>query len=187
MPAETDSVFPPPGAGLASPDLPELVLLDAVELSWLVERREVSCVELMRTFLAHVDRFNPLVNAIVARAPDEELLSEARQRDRELARGEHRGWMHGLPIAVKDLSDAAGFPTTKGSPLLGGERARTDELFVRRMRESGAIVIGKTNVPEFGLGSHTFNDVFGTTANPFDHRRTAGGSSESGASPLAIR
>lgn len=187
MPAETDDLAESPGAGLASPDIPELVLLDAVELSWLIERGEVSCVEVMRTFLAHIDRFNPHVNAIVSRAPDEQLLAEARQRDEELARGERRGWMHGFPVAVKDLADAQGFPTTKGSPILTGLRPETDELFVRRMRESGAVVIGKTNVPEFGLGSHTFNPVFGTTTNPYDHGRTAGGSSGGAAAALAMR
>ena len=187
MPAEADDVLESPGAGLASPDISELVLLDAVELSWLIARREVSCVEVAEAFLDHIDRFNPRVNAIVSRAPREQVLDEARQRDRELDRGEHRGWMHGFPIAVKDLADAAGFPTTKGSPLLADQTASSDELFVRRMRESGAVVLGKTNVPEFGLGSHTFNDVFGTTTNPYDPSRSAGGSSGGAAAALALR
>jgi len=187
VPAEADDVLEPPGAGLASPDVAELVLLDAVELSWLIARREVSCVEVAEAFLAHIDRFDPQVTAIVSRAPREQVLDEARHRDRELARGERRGWMHGFPIAVKDLADARGFPTTRGSPLLTGRPAQSDELFVRRMRESGAVVIGKTNVPEFGLGSHTFNDVFGTTTNPYDPSRSAGGSSGGAAAALALR
>nr|WP_281377697.1 amidase [Saccharopolyspora hordei] len=164
-----------------------MVLLDAVELSWLISRREVSCVEVMETYLAHVDRFNPQVNAIVSRVDADELVEQARERDRELDRGERRGWMHGFPVAVKDLSDAAGLPTTKGSPLLADSVAEADALHVRRMREAGAIVIGKTNVPEFGLGSHTFNPVFGTTLNPYDTTRSAGGSSGGAGAALALR
>ncbi|WP_249124698.1 amidase family protein [Saccharopolyspora erythraea] len=176
-----------PGAGLPSSRISDLVLLDAVELSWLLRRREVSCVEVMRTYLDHIDRFNPLVNAIVSRADDETLLEQAKQRDEELARGECKGWMHGFPIAVKDLADAEGFPTSKGSPILAGQTAADDEIAVRRMRDAGAIVIGKTNVPEFGLGSHTFNRVFGTTVNPFDPSRSAGGSSGGAAAALSLR
>ncbi|KAA5830051.1 amidase [Saccharopolyspora hirsuta] len=176
-----------PGSGLPASEIPGLVLLDAVELSWLISRREVSCAEVMETYLAHIDRFNPEVNAIVSRADEAKLLDEARQRDQELDRGEHRGWMHGFPIAVKDLSDAAGLPTTKGSPVFADAIADRDDLHVRRMREAGAIVIGKTNVPEFGLGSHTFNPVFGTTRNPYDTARSAGGSSGGAAAALALR
>ncbi|MFD0487002.1 amidase [Saccharopolyspora erythraea] len=176
-----------PGAGLPSSRISDLVLLDAVELSWLIRRREVSCAEVMRTYLDHIDRFNPLVNAIVSRADDEKLLEQAAKRDEELARGEYKGWMHGFPIAVKDLADAEGFPTSKGSPILAGQTADDDEIAVRRMRDAGAIVIGKTNVPEFGLGSHTFNRVFGTTVNPFDPSRSAGGSSGGAAAALSLR
>ncbi|GAA4887579.1 MULTISPECIES: amidase [Saccharopolyspora] len=176
-----------PGAGLPSTLIPDLVLLDAVELSWSIRRREVSCVEVMRAYLDHIDRFNPQVNAIVSRAEEGDLLAQARERDAQLDRGEPVGWMHGFPIAVKDLSDAAGFPTTKGSPLLAEHRAEADERHVRRMRDAGAIVVGKTNVPEFGLGSHTFNPVFGTTTNPYDPSRSAGGSSGGAAAALAMR
>lgn len=176
-----------PGAGLASAVVPDLVQLDAVELSWSIRRREVSCVEVMDTFLAHINRFNPLVNAIVSRVDDDLLLRRARQRDEELERGEYRGWMHGFPIAVKDMADAEGLPTTMGSPVLERNYPAADELAVRRMRESGAIVVGKTNVPEFGLGSHTFNPVFGTTGNPYQPDRTAGGSSGGAAAALAMR
>ena len=176
-----------PGAGLPSSRIPDLVLLDAVELSWLIRRREVSCVEVMRTYLEHIERFNPLVDAIVSRADGEGLLDQAKQRDEQLDRGECAGWMHGFPIAVKDLTDAEGFPTTKGSPILDGQIAGADSLVVRRMRAAGAIVVGKTNVPEFGLGSHTFNPLFGTTVNPFDPARGAGGSSGGAAAALSLR
>jgi ureidomalonase len=176
-----------PGSGLPASQIPDLVLLDAVELSWLIRRREISCVEVLETYLGHIERFNPAVNAIVSRADEAKLIDEARQRDQELDRGEYAGWMHGFPIAVKDLSDAGGFPTTMGSPILAEEIATTDELHVRRMRDAGAIVIGKTNVPEFGLGSHTFNPVFGTTFNAYDTTRSAGGSSGGAGSALALR
>jgi amidase len=176
-----------PGAGLPSGTISDLVLLDAVELSWLIRRREVSCVEVVQAFLAHIDRFNPMVNALVSRPDDGLLIEQARERDRDLERGENRGWMHGLPIAVKDLADASGFPTTMGSPIFADAVAESDDLAVRRMRESGAIVVGKTNVPEFGLGSHSFNPVFGTTRNPYDRTRTAGGSSGGAAAALALR
>lgn len=178
---------PDPGVGLPSAVIPDLVLLDAVELSWLIRRREVSCVEVMESYLAHIDRFNPFVNAIVSRPDDAVLLAQARERDRELDRGDYAGWMHGFPIAVKDLADAEGFVTTRGSPILAANVATSDELFVGRMRAAGAIVIGKTNVPEFGLGSHTFNPVFGTTGNPYAVERTAGGSSGGAAAALALR
>lgn len=168
-------------------DINELVLLDAVELSWKIRHREVSCVEVMRAFLAHIDRFNPIVNAIVSRARDETLLGEAERRDEQLEHGTYLGWMHGFPVAVKDLANAEGFPTTSGSPLFSEQIAPSDELFVQRMRAAGAIVIGKTNVPEFGLGSHTFNSVFGTTTNPYDTALCAGGSSGGAAAALAMR
>jgi amidase len=176
-----------PGSGLPASQIPDLVLLDAVELSWLIRRREISCVEVLETYLGHIERFNPAVNAIVSRADEAKLIDEARQRDQELDRGDYAGWMHGFPIAVKDLSDVGGFPTTKGSPILAEEIATTDELHVRRMRDAGAIVVGKTNVPEFGLGSHTFNSVFGTTLNAYDTTRSAGGSSGGAGSALALR
>lgn len=178
---------PMPGAGLPDASVEDLVLMDAVELSGLIRRGEVSCVEVMRAFLTHIDRFNDRINAIVSRAPDEELLELAAQRDAELHRGQYAGWMHGFPIAVKDLHDAAGFPNTGGSPLYADHVPEADELAVRRMRAAGGIVIGKTNVPEFGLGSHSFNPVFGTTRNPYDPERTAGGSSGGAAAALAMR
>lgn len=176
-----------PGASIPSPRIPELVLLDAAELSWSIRRRDVSCVEVMRAYLEQIDTLNPALNAIVNRADPEVLLAEASRCDAELSRGEYRGWLHGFPIAVKDLADAAGFPSTHGSPIYAERRPAADELFVHRIRRAGAIVIGKTNVPEFGLGSHTFNPVFGTTVNAYDQTRTAGGSSGGAATALAAR
>jgi amidase len=106
---------------------------------------------------------------------------------KELARGEYRGWMHGLPHAVKDLEPTAGIPTTLGSPLFQNFIPKTDSILVERIKRVGAIIVGKTNVPEFGLGSQTYNPVFGTTLNAYDQTKTAGGSSGGAAVALALR
>jgi amidase len=159
--------------------------LSAAELSESIHSRNVSCREVMTEYLDHVDARNPAVNAIVSRRDREELLSEAAVCDDEIAAGTSRGWMHGMPQAIKDLSAAKGLPMTMGSRLLQDFVPDFDSLMVSRMKGAGCIVIGKTNAPEFGLGSHTFNDVFGTTLNPFDLTRTAGGSSGGAAVALA--
>jgi amidase len=161
--------------------------LGAIELSDAIHRRDVSCREVMEAYLDRIHLVNPSANAIVNMAPDDVLLAEAAARDDELAAGCSRGWMHGMPHAVKDLNDAAGFPTTSGSPLLRTFHPQSDSLLVSRMRAAGCIVIGKTNVPEFGLGSHTFNDVFGETPNAYDPTRSAGGSSGGAAVAIAHR
>ena len=140
----------------------------------------------MTAFLDRIERLNPTVNAIVSLQDRGRSLAQARERDDELARGEHRGWMHGFPQAIKDLAPAAGFPLTKGSPLFG-EVPKTDAIFVERMRRAGAIVIGKTNTPEFGLGSQTYNPVFGTTLNAYDQAKTRGRISGGAAVALALR
>jgi len=160
--------------------------LSASELSRRIADHGLSCRELMRATLARIDALNPRFNAIVSLRDPGALLAEADQRDAELARGERRGWMHGFPLAVKDLSHAAGLPTSKGSPLPPRTPARTDSLHVARMRAAGAVVIGKTNTPEFGLGSHTYNTVFGTTRNAYAPERSAGGSSGGAAVALAL-
>lgn len=165
----------------------ELVMCDALELSGKIKRREVSCVETMTAYLDHIDKHNPSVNAIVALRDREELLAEAQERDRQLADGEYLGWMHGFPHAVKDLSAVAGMPFTSGSPIFADRIAEADDLFVARIRAAGAIIIGKTNTPEFGFGSQTYNPVYGTTVSPYDTSRTAGGSSGGAAAALALR
>ncbi len=141
----------------------------------------------MIAYLDHIDAMNPLVNAIVSRRERAPLLEEAEIADRELAVGRSRGWMHGFPQAIKDLSDAEGLPTIQGSPLLVGQIAAEDSLMTERMRAAGAIIIGKTNTPEFGLGSQSYNPVFGATRNAFDPSLTAGGSSGGAAAALAMR
>lgn len=163
-----------------------LLQLDASSLARRIAAREVSCRELMQASLDRIAALNPVHNAIVSLRPAEELLAEADARDATLARGEFAGWMHGFPIAVKDLSDVQGLPTTRGSPAVGKPVAAADALFVQRMKKAGAIVIGKSNTPEFGLGSHTFNPVFGITRNAWDPSRSAGGSSGGGAVALAL-
>jgi amidase len=160
---------------------------DACALSAAIHRRDVSCREVMQGYLARIDALNPAVNAIVSRLPTEKLLAQADERDALLAAGRSLGWMHGFPLAVKDLTAVAGVTTTQGSPLLAHNVPQHDSLVVERMRAAGAIVVGRTNVPEFGLGSHSFNPVFGTTLNAWDTARSAGGSSGGAAVSLALR
>ena len=161
--------------------------LDACALSDALHRRELSCRELMRATLARIDALNPKVNALVGLLPHEGLLAQADERDAMLAQGRSMGWMHGFPMAIKDLSAVQGVVTTKGSPLLRDERPGHDSLMVARMKAAGGIVIGRSNVPEFGLGSHTYNPVYGTTLNPWNTARSAGGSSGGAAVSLALR
>lgn len=167
--------------------VPDLVRLDALPLSRAIHERNVSCREVMQAYLDHIAAANPLVNAIVSLRDDEVLLAEADERDRELARGDSRGWLHGIPQAIKDLSATAGLRTTLGSPLFADSVPDQDSLMVSRLKGAGAIIIGKTNTPEFGLGSQTYNSVFGATPNAFDLGRTAGGSSGGAAAALAMR
>ena len=166
---------------------PSFVELDACALSNAIHRRELSCREVMLAYLARIDALNPAVNAIVARLPSDSLLALADQRDAELARGEDRGWLHGFPMAIKDLSAVAGLPLRKGSPLLAQHVPEHDSTMVARMKAAGGIVIGKSNTPEWGLGSHSYNPVHGTTANAWDRTRSAGGSSGGAAVSLALR
>lgn len=165
----------------------DIVSMDALDLSRAIHAGTVSCVEVMAAFLDRIERVNPVVNAIVALRERADLLKEAAELDAELGGGRSRGWMHGFPQAIKDLAAAKGFATTQGSPLFKGEIAPDDAIFVERMRAAGAIIIGKTNTPEFGLGSQTFNPVFGATRNAYDQTRTAGGSSGGAAVALALR
>lgn len=165
----------------------DLTALSAEALSRIIHAREVSCREVMAAYLARIERLNPHYNAIVSLRDADALLREADARDAQLARGESLGWMHGMPQAIKDLANATGLPTTLGSPLMRHFVPTQDGLMVARMKAAGCIVIGKTNVPEFGLGSHTFNPVFGTTRNAWDASRCAGGSSGGAAVALALR
>ena len=158
----------------------------ATALSRAIQSRSVSCAEVMTAYLSQIDRINPKVNAIVSLQARDGLLSQAAERDAQLGRGERMGWMHGFPQAPKDLANTAGIVTTQGSPILKDYVPKTDAIVVERERRSGAIMIGKSNTPEFGLGSHTYNKVFGTTGNAFDPSKSAGGSSGGAAVSLAL-
>ena len=162
-----------------------LVFRSARELAAGLARCELSAIEVMRGFLAQIERVNGEVNAIVSLRPADELLAEAAAADRRLAAGEPIGPLHGLPVAIKDLSLTRGLRTTFGSTLYRNFVPTSDELYVERMRRAGAIVIGKTNTPEFGAGSQTFNALFGATRNPYDLTKTCGGSSGGAAVALA--
>ena len=146
----------------------------------------VSCREVMTAYLDRIERLNPRFNAIVSLRPREALLAEADAADRDLQDGHYRGWMHGFPHAVKDLANAKGLPTTNGSPIFRGNIASADSIHIGRLRAAGAIFIGKTNVPEFGFGSQTYNTVFGASLNPYDGVSTPGGSSGGAAAALAL-
>ncbi len=170
---------------MTTPD--PITSLDAEHLSQAIHTQQVSCVEVMQAYLQRIHALNPRFNAIVNLADDEALLAQARVCDDELARGQSRGWMHGMPQAIKDTGAAQGFPTTFGSPLLKNAIAPRDNVMVSRMKAAGCIVIGKTNMPELGLGSHTFNELFGATPNAWDTQVSAGGSSGGAAVALAQR
>ncbi|GAA2548383.1 amidase [Pseudonocardia hydrocarbonoxydans] len=156
----------------------------AREMARALRAREISARELVAAHLERIDEVDGRVNAVVTRVP-EQALAQAADADARLAAGEPVGPLHGLPIAHKDTHLTAGIRTTFGSPLLADHVPDADELVVERMRRAGAITIGKTNVPEFAAGSHTFNPVFGTTANPYALDRSAGGSSGGAAAALA--
>ncbi|MGO3741608.1 amidase [Kerstersia sp.] len=162
----------------------------ATELSRAIHGGQVSCAEVMGAYLDQIDRLNPVYNAIVSLQPREQLLAAANEADRQAVAarrtGARLGWMHGFPQAPKDLAATAGIVTTSGSPLFKDYVPKHDAIIVERARQAGAILIGKTNTPEFGLGSHTYNPVFGTTVNAFDPARSAGGSSGGAAVALAL-
>jgi amidase len=162
----------------------DLCFLQATELARLIRARQVSCLEVMQAHLAQIERLNPLANAIVTLLP-ERALAAARAADEALVRGEPIGALHGLPVAHKDLANTAGVRTTQGSPIYADFVPDNDEIVVERLRHGGAIMLGKTNTPEFGAGSQTFNPVFGATRNPYDLAKTCGGSSGGAAVSLA--
>jgi amidase len=171
----------------AGPPVSDIVMMDAADLGAAIAARRVSCVEVMGAYLDHVDALNPKVNAIVAQQDREGLMAQARTRDDQVARGEIMGPLHGFPHAVKDLQWVKGIRSTSGSPILKDFVPTQDTLPVERMRAAGAIFIGKTNTPEFGLGSHTYNPVYGATRGAYDQSRSAGGSSGGAAVSLALR
>ena len=164
---------------------PEIVYRPARELAAGLKNGELGAEELMQAYLARIEECNPGVNAICTQLPGAEAIDLARAADTRRVRGEDLGPLHGLPIAVKDLSATRGMRTTMGSPIFADHIPEEDSLLVQRLRSAGALVIGKTNTPEMGAGSHTFNPVFGVTRNPWNLARSAGGSSGGAAAALS--
>jgi amidase len=174
------------GAGTAAEAATDIPGMTAVALAGAIRTKQVSCVEVMRAYLAQIARLNPRANAIVALQDPDDLLKQAAARDADLAGDRPLGLLHGFPHAFKDLQPAKGIRFTQGSPVFKDTVATVDSLPVERVKAAGAIVVGKTNTPEFGLGSNTFNPVYGITRNACDPTRTAGGSSGGAAVALAL-
>ena len=162
----------------------EIVFASARSLAGRIRRRELSAEEVVRAFIAQVERVNPQVNAIVTFLP-ERAIDEARAIDRRIAAGEDAGVLAGLPIAYKDMIATRGIRTTFGSPIYADHVPERDHAIVERLRSAGVVTLGKTNTPEFAAGSQTFNPVFGATRNPFDLAKTCGGSSGGAAVAVA--
>jgi amidase len=163
----------------------EICFMRARDLAAMIRGKKISSREVMQAHLKQIARVNPKVNAIVTLVPEDQLMAQALAADEAVAKGNWLGPLHGLPVGVKDLHDTKGIRTTHGSPLHANDIPNFDCLIVEREKKAGAIVIGKTNVPEWGLGSQTFNPVFGPTLNPYDLTKTCGGSTGGGAVALA--
>ncbi|MDO5612564.1 MAG: amidase [Paracoccus sp. (in: a-proteobacteria)] len=162
-------------------------LLSATQAMAGMAAGRFSAQDLAAACLDRIAALNPVLNAIVALRPRDQIMAEARAADAARAAGGPLGALHGLPMAIKDLAATRGLVTTWGSPIYRDHIPARDDLMVARIRAAGAIIIGKTNTPEFGLGSHSFNEVYGTTLNPWDRARSAGGSSGGAAVALSAR
>jgi amidase len=172
-------------AGAASSNDDDICFMRAVDQLALLRQKKLSSREVLEAHLKQITRVNSKVNAMVTLVPEDQLMAQALEADEALAKGKWLGPLHGLPIAVKDLHETRGIRTTFGSPLLRDNVPDFDCLLVQRERSAGAILVGKTNVPEFGLGSQTFNPVFGATHNPYDLTKTCGGSTGGGSVAVA--
>ncbi len=172
---------------MPEPTLQDITDLSALALSTAIAERRLDCRSVMAAYLSRIAAINPRLNAIVSLRPADALLAEAEEADRALAAGEYRGWLHGVPFAVKDLSEAKGILCSFGSANYADFVPDYDDIHVARIRAAGAVIIGKTNAPEMGLGSHSYNPVFGVTRNPYDTGKSAGGSSGGAAAGLAAR
>jgi amidase len=151
--------------------------LSASDLSFAIREKQISCVEVMQAYLKRIHKYNPVYNAIISMVADDELLKQAKAADQALAKNEYWGWMHGMPHAIKDLAPVSGLRHTSGSPIFANRIAEEDGFLVTKIRNQGAIFIGKTNTPEFGLGSQCYNPVFGATGSAYNPELTSGGSS----------
>ena len=163
----------------------DICFMSAVDMAALLRNKKISAREVMQAHLKQIEKVNAKVNAIITLVPEDELMAQALAADESLAKGNLTGVLHGLPLAVKDLNETKGIRTTYGSPMWKDFIPTQDAFIVEREKKAGAIVIGKTNVPELGLGSQTFNPLFGPTFNPYDVSKTCGGSTGGGATALA--
>jgi amidase len=163
----------------------EICFMRAVDMVAAIRAKKLSAREVMQAHLKQIHSVNTKVNAMVTLVPEEQLMAQAAAADEALANGKWLGPLHGLPVAVKDLHETKGIRTTYGSPLHKDNVPGFDCRVVQREKEAGAIVMGKSNVPEFGLGSQTFNPVFGATRNPYDLTKTCGGSTGGGSVAVA--
>ncbi len=168
-------------------DVSQLYLRNATDLLQLMNTGEVSAVEVMTSFLDRIEATNPTINAICTLVTKKEALAMAEDADNQRLERAVKGPLHGLPIACKDLAPTRGMRTTMGSLIFSDNIPDHDSIFVERLRAAGALIIGKTNTPEFGAGSNTFNEVFGPTKNPYNLNKTVGGSSGGAAAALAAR
>ncbi|HEX3768141.1 MAG TPA: amidase family protein, partial [Puia sp.] len=163
----------------------EICFMSAVTMASLLRSKKISAREVMQAHLEQIKKVNKKVNAIITFVPEDELMAQALAADESLAKGNLTGSLHGMPMAVKDLTETKGIRTTYGSPIWRNNIPLQDALLVQRQKQAGAIIIGKTNVPELGMGSQTFNPLFGPSYNPYDVTKTCGGSTGGGAAALA--
>ena len=162
----------------------ELWQQSAADLAAAIRGKEVSATEVLEAHLARIAETNPTINAIVTLSEDI-ARSQATDVDKAVAAGERLGPIAGVPVGIKDTTDTAGIRTTYGSPLFADNVPKRDDIMVARLKQAGAVIVGKTNNPEFATGGNTFNDVFGATLNPWDINLSAGGSTGGGAAGLA--
>ena len=179
LPLTADKAMAAPAAGL------DLCYMNATDLAASIRQKDLSAVEVMTAYLDRIEAVNPKVNAIVSMVDRETAMGMAKQADADQQAGKPVGKLHALPWAIKDTDDAKDMRTTLGSPIFKDNIAKEDGLLTARIRAAGALIIGKTNVPEFAAGSHTFNPVFGTTRNPYNLALSAGGSSGGAAAAVA--
>ena len=151
---------------------------NAVDIAEAIRRRDLSAREVMQAHLNRIEEVNPVINSLVSLIPESQAIAAADEADEAVRRGDDLGVLHGLPTAIKDLLDVEGFPTTFGSAAYASAPpAKRDSLLAKRIRDEGAIILAKTNTPEYGVGTLTFNPIFGVTRNPWDVSRHGGGSS----------
>ena len=164
-------------------DATEICYTSATELARLIRKKEISPCEIVNAILERIERINPEIKAYVTVA-SEQASRAAENAERALMKGEEIGPLHGIPVSIKDLTPTRGIRTTFGSRMYDDNIPDEDALLVRRLKAAGAIIMGKTNTPEFGAGMNATNKVFGTTLNPWDQTRTSGGSSGGAAAAL---